>query len=96
MYLARSKAGHDKGECYLVKDENETCVFLVNGTTKPLSRPKKKKKIHIQPIRRLPEEVAALLPEEAEKADDVIVKRILKLYKRSSLEESDTDCVTNI
>ena len=80
MYLAKAKAGHDKGSVYVVIEEDETFVYLSNGTTKPLSRPKKKKKIHIQPIYRLPEEIRALSEEAT--MDDCLVKRILKLYGR--------------
>jgi len=81
MYLAKSKAGHDKGDVYVVAAEDDTYVYLANGTTKPLSHPKKKKKLHIQPIYHLPKEIEALCAEEAG-MDDVRVKRILKLYRR--------------
>jgi hypothetical protein len=84
MYLARSKAGHDKGDVYVVIREEDNFVFLANGTTKPGSRPKKKKKLHIQPILHFPEEVETLLKEAEEETDDCKLKRIVKLYNRFS------------
>lgn len=78
--LARSKAGHDKGNVYFIYEETEEYVLLVNGESKKLSNPKKKKRIHIQPIIHLPEEINELA--EKEKFDDTMIKRILKIYDR--------------
>ncbi len=47
-YFATSKAGHDKGKKYIILDVDDLFVYLVNGVTKTLEAPKKKKKIHIQ------------------------------------------------
>ena len=43
MEFAKSLSGHDRNQIYLVKEKDEKFVFLVNGTTKPLAAPKKKK-----------------------------------------------------
>nr|WP_027870578.1 KOW domain-containing RNA-binding protein [[Eubacterium] cellulosolvens] len=48
MY-ATSLAGHDKGRLYIIIEENEKYVILSDGRSHPLERPKKKKRIHIQP-----------------------------------------------
>ncbi len=51
--LVRSLAGRDKGEHYLVlKDIDQRFVQLVNGATRPLGRPKRKNKIHVQRYQR--------------------------------------------
>ena len=47
--FARSLAGHDAGELYIVLHDDGTFVYLVNGKNRKLDRPKKKKKMHIQP-----------------------------------------------
>lgn len=47
--FARSLAGHDAGELYVVLRDDGTYVYLVNGRNRGLERPKKKKKMHIQP-----------------------------------------------
>ncbi|MDE7324535.1 MAG: KOW domain-containing RNA-binding protein [Lachnospiraceae bacterium] len=50
-YLAYSLAGHDKGRTYLVIDETENYVYVVDGQMRPLDRPKKKNKRHVQVIK---------------------------------------------
>lgn len=41
--LARSKAGHDKGQIYIIKDMDENDVYLVNGENRTCDKPKKRK-----------------------------------------------------
>lgn len=76
--FAKSLSGHDKNQIYLVKQKDDKFVYLVNGTTKPLSSPKKKSHRHIQIIRNLPQEVREALENGW---DDVSVKRAVKLYQ---------------
>ena len=75
--LARSKAGHDKGKVYVVIREDETYYYLVNGTTRPLSKPKRKKRMHLQVIYHLP---APLLDQMSRIGYDHEIKAILKDY----------------
>jgi len=42
--FAKSAAGHDRNQIYLVKERDERFVYLVNGVTKPLAAPKKKER----------------------------------------------------
>ena len=81
LMLATSKAGHDKKQIYLVLKEDDEYCYLVNGTTKLVAKPKKKKKIHLQLIKNIPENVLAELKDKNE-LDDVLIKRILKVYNR--------------
>ena len=46
--LARSKAGHDAGSVYVITDTDDAYVYLVDGKLRTFSRPKKKKKKHVQ------------------------------------------------
>lgn len=46
--LARSKAGHDKAQMYIIKEVDGTYVYLVDGRIRSLDHPKKKKKKHVQ------------------------------------------------
>ena len=47
--LVRSRAGREKGKHYLVIEViSPREVLLVNGRSRPLSRPKKKNVIHLQ------------------------------------------------
>ena len=42
--LARSKAGHDKAQMYIIKEVDDTYVYLVDVRIRTLCHPKKKKK----------------------------------------------------
>lgn len=70
--LAKSLAGHDNGKLYVIIDLDETYVYLADGEIRTLSKLKKKKRKHVQLIRR---------QYEIEAADDVRLKRILKEYR---------------
>lgn len=54
--LAKSKAGHDEGKIYLIISEDEEYVYLSDGKYKPIEEPKKKKKKHIQIIKKKQDE----------------------------------------
>ncbi len=81
LKLAISKAGHDKKDIYVVYKEDDEYAYLVNGTTKTISKPKKKKKIHLQPIKHIPSVVLDEI-NSVNTIDDVLIKRILKVYNR--------------
>ena len=81
LMLATSKAGHDKKQVYVVVNEDENYFYLANGTTKLMSKPKKKKKIHLQLIKNIPENVLAEIKDK-NNLDDILIKRILKVYNR--------------
>ncbi len=81
LMLATSKAGHDKKQVYVVVNEDENYFYLANGTTKLMSKPKKKKKIHLQLIKKIPSNVFEDI-NDVETLDDVKIKRILKSYNR--------------
>jgi hypothetical protein len=81
LMLATSKAGHDKKQVYVVLKEDDEYCYLVNGTTKLVAKPKKKKKIHLQLIKNIPENVLAEIKDK-NNLDDILIKRILKVYNR--------------
>lgn len=45
-----SKAGHDKDVLYVVVGEEGEFIFLSDGRLKPVDKPKRKRKKHVQPI----------------------------------------------
>ena len=51
--LAVSMAGHDRGKVYVVWSETEDTVLLTDGDLRPLAKPKKKNKKHIQIIKKI-------------------------------------------
>lgn len=69
--LAKSLAGHDSGKVYVIIELDEAYVYLADGEIRTLAKMKKKKRKHVQLIRR---------QYEIETADDVKIKRILKEY----------------
>lgn len=73
--LAKATAGHDTGQLYIIIQEDPAYVYLADGRTRTLGKPKRKKKKHIQLICR---------QYDIEGADDVALKRILKEFKGES------------
>ena len=39
--------GREKGEIFLISEEDNECCYLTNGTTRTLENPKKKNKKHL-------------------------------------------------
>lgn len=70
-----SKAGHDKGQIYIVLSQDEQYVYLTDGVLKTVQAPKKKSKKHVQPINRM-YDVNETVTNEG-------IKRAIKLYRRS-------------
>ena len=84
LLLARSLAGHDKDEIYVITGGEGDMALLSNGANRPLAHPKKKRYKHLQLIKRLPDEVRA---EADGELDDIRIKRILKVYSVSLNKE---------
>lgn len=78
-----SLAGHDKGNVFVIIDETEEYVSLVNGASRPLAKPKKKKKKHIQIIHDEEEWKRKNLIEEGRIRDEQI-RAMIRSYKRRS------------
>ena len=72
--LAKSKAGHDKDNVYVVIGLDDLYVYLADGRIKTIEKPKKKKYKRIQIIREKNKDIPV--------TDNVAIKRILKLYNR--------------
>ena len=71
--LAKSMAGHDRDRIYVIMDLDEIYVYLADGKIRTLDRLKKKKKKHVQLIRKV---------YDTDAADDAAVRRILKQYRK--------------
>ncbi len=78
--FATSSAGHDKGKLYIIIEESEEYVYLTDGRLKPVDRPKKKKKKHIQIIRKVDETIQFMI-EEKKPISNEMVKRAIKEYE---------------
>ena len=80
LRLAKSLCGHDKNEIYVVYREENDFVYLINGKTKTIEKPKRKKQRHIQIIKNLPEEIIEMVSREL---TNETAKKIIKHYIRS-------------
>ena len=78
--LAVSKAGHDKNHTYVVIGENEDAYLLADGNTKTIKRPKTKKKMHVQLIKKVPEDVLLILEDKS--LTDEVIARGLAIYNK--------------
>lgn len=85
-FFAKTKAGHDKNQIYFIIKEEEEFVYLINGTTKSVEKPKKKNKKHIQVIKNLPNEVKEVIEKDITNEN---VKRAIKIYKKLKQESED-------
>lgn len=81
MEFATVKAGHDKGQIYYILRDDAECVYLVNGTTKPMEKPKKKNKKHIQLIKKVPQDVLQIMKEKL--PENQKIKKAIKTLKLS-------------
>ena len=77
--FATSKAGHDKGCLYVVVGQEDDFVYLSDGRLKGPDQPKKKRRKHVQPIRKLPASVRECLTDPV---NDITIKRALKIYQK--------------
>ena len=86
--LARSLAGHDKEELFLVIMEDKDWVWLCDGKRRKLDKLKKKKKIHVQIIKNLPDQ---LLEKMNRIECDAHVRKILAAYSGSEKKENQAE-----
>lgn len=78
--LASSKAGHDRNNIYVIIKEEAEYIYLVDGKSRTIEKPKKKNKKHIQIIKKCPD--ANLLDMiKSGKADDVIISKYIHKYE---------------
>ena len=56
--LVVSKAGRDKGQLFYVIDADEQYVYLADGKSRRLEKPKRKKRKHIEQIPRTESRIA--------------------------------------
>lgn len=74
--FARSKAGHDKDKLYIILKSEGEYVYLTDGDLRPLSKPKRKNRKHIQPVCRIPEGW------DPGQITDEFVKRAIRLQEK--------------
>lgn len=78
--FAKSKAGHDKGEIFVIINIEDEYVYLVDGRLRTLEKPKKKKMKHVQIIHYIDEELQGKIETNVVLHNEDI-KRAVKCYK---------------
>lgn len=85
LYLAVSRAGHDRDTLYAVIREQDGFVLLADGKSRTLDKPKRKNRRHVQIIRKIPETAEKLL--RAVQTDSDLI-HALRIYKKEVSRES--------
>lgn len=78
--LAISRSGHDKDSLYVIIKEETNLVYLADGKLRPLEKPKKKNRKHIQIIKNLPKEITEVFTQQDFRNEEI--KRAIKLYQK--------------
>lgn len=80
--LATSKAGHDKDSVYVIIREDGEYIYVADGQSRTVERPKRKNKKHIQIIKK------KRLSKSDGGFDDLEIKKIIKEYLREREERN--------
>ena len=87
-FLASSKAGHDKDTIYVIIKEDTEYVWLADGRIKTISKPKKKRKKHVQIIKYFNNEDMQSKLLEGKAVSDLEIMMILKKYKKQQMSDT--------
>lgn len=71
--LAKSLAGHDENQIYLIQGIEKNEVLLVDGRIRTLEKPKRKNKKHIQVIHKV---------YNIEEMQNEVIRKLIKEYKK--------------
>jgi len=77
-----SKGGHDKGQVFFILSVEGEYLFLVDGKTRTLEKPKRKKKKHVQSTNFVNDKMATALLERDSILDAHIVKALKEYMKK--------------
>ena len=69
----------DRNQYYLIIKKEDEFVYLVNGTTKPLTKPKKKNRKHIQIIKHISDEITGLFDGDP---TDITIRKAIKIIEK--------------
>ena len=75
-----SKSGGDKSRPFIVIDFNEQYLYLVDGDLRKLEKPKKKKKMHVQIVNNVIDDIKQKL-ENGGYLNDADFRKALQEYK---------------
>ncbi len=75
--IVKSTAGRDMGQYFIIVQMDEIYIYLVNGNTRRLEAPKKKKKKHVQITHAVAQELADKIRND-DKLSNAEIRRSLK------------------
>lgn len=76
--IVKSKAGRDLGKLFVIIDIKDEYLYLVDGTTRRLDNPKKKKRKHVQPVNHIIDEIKSKLT-QGEQLNNAEIRKQLSL-----------------
>lgn len=76
--VVKSVAGHDSGKLYCVISQKDGFAHIVNGKTRKLDNPKRKKEKHLEPMN-------IEFTEETENLTDKKIRRLLREIAEKSV-----------
>ncbi len=85
-WLAVSRAGHDRDEVFVIVREEKEYIWLADGGSRSVSKPKKKKKKHVQLIKCFSDDALSEGLRNEEEYIDSEIRRVLKAYRKSLQE----------
>jgi ribosomal protein L14E/L6E/L27E len=80
--LATSRAGHDKDSVYVIIREDGEYIYVADGKSRTVERPKRKNRKHVQLIKK------KRMPEPDNGFDDLEIKRVIKEYLKEREERN--------
>lgn len=80
--FAFSKAGHDKSKLYVITAVEGDFVYLSDGQYRPLEKPKRKRRKHIQPVNVAVEEPLRKRLEARETVRDEEIKYAIRMFRQ--------------
>lgn len=81
--VVESTAGRDEGTIYLIKEIlDDQYVLLIDGKTKKIDSPKKKKVKHVKQIGAVETELNLIFDDKS-KINDGVIRKILKKFEKT-------------
>ncbi|MDD3393146.1 MAG: KOW domain-containing RNA-binding protein [Anaerotignum sp.] len=83
--IVYSKSGHDKAEAMMILSVEDRYLYLVNGKTRKLAKPKRKKIIHVQPTHYMDAVIAEKFARN-EFILDAEIRKAIKFYQSKAAD----------
>ena len=82
--LIVSKAGRDQGQLFYVIDADEQYVYLADGKSRKLEKPKRKKRKHVQQVPRTESRIAEKIRNGEKVLNSELRKELASLGQKQS------------